>query len=311
MKLANHISVKALAEKYSLRLIGNSDQLVYGINEIHKVVPGDITFVDAEKYYKKSIYSDASIILINKEAEFPDHKTLLICDDPFSVYNNIILENRPIQYSNERISKTAIIHPTASIDDTAVIGPYVVIGAHSKIEANAYIGEYSVIGDNACIQAGAIIGSDAFYYKKTKAGFNKWRSAGRTIIHDHVEVGAGSTINKGVSGDTIIGEGTKIDCQVHIGHGVVIGKHCLFAAQVGIGGKTIIGDHVVAYGQVGITQNLVIGNNVILLAGSGVSKNIEDGKTYFGSPADEVNIKFRELASLRQLPNLLKDLQKK
>lgn len=311
MKLSKHISVQELAKKYNLKILGNQNQSAYGINEIHKVVEGDITFVDAEKYYTKSIQSNASIILINKETEFPEHKTLLICDEPFEIYNRIVLENRPELQEEERISKTAIIHPSSIVHSSAVIGPYVVIGPNAKIEANAIIAEHSIIGARTCIQAGAIIGSDAFYYKKTVSGFKKWRSGGRTIIHSDVEIGAGSTINKGVSGDTIVGEGTKIDCQVHIGHGVVIGRNCLFAAQVGIGGKTIIGDNVILYGKVGLTQNLKIGNNVIVLAGSGVSKDIEDGKTYFGAPAEEVKIKYRELASLRQLPKLLKDLQGK
>ncbi|MCC6816471.1 MAG: UDP-3-O-(3-hydroxymyristoyl)glucosamine N-acyltransferase [Saprospiraceae bacterium] len=311
MKLAQHIDVRTIAEKYNLQLLGNSEQIAYGINEIHKVVPGDITFVDAEKYYKKSINSDASIILINKETEFPEHKTLLICNDPFDVYNRIVCENRPQIQLNERISSTAVIHKTASIHPSAVISHHAVVGASTFIDANVVIGEYSVIGNHVNIQSGAIIGSDAFYYKKTKNGFVKWRSGGRTILQDDVEVGAGTTINKGVSGDTIIGQGTKIDCQVHIGHGVVVGKHCLFAAQVGIGGKTVIGDHVTLYGQVGLAQNLVIGNHVTVLAASGVSKNIEDGKIYFGAPADEMNVKYRELASLRQLPNLLKEFNKK
>ncbi|NOT37493.1 MAG: UDP-3-O-(3-hydroxymyristoyl)glucosamine N-acyltransferase [Saprospiraceae bacterium] len=310
MKLSRHIPVTEISEKYGLRLLGNHNQLAFGINEIHKVVEGDITFVDAEKYYSKSIQSNASIILINKEADFPEHKTLLICDNPFEVYNSIILENRPESHETEKISQSAFIHPTAIVHNTAVIGAYAVIGPYAKIEANVIISEFSVIGAHSCIQAGAIIGSDAFYYKKTNKGFIKWRSAGRTIIQNHVEIGAGSTINKGVSGDTIIGEGTKIDCQVHIGHGVVVGKNCLFAAQVGIGGKTIIGDNVVLYGKVGLTQNLTIGNNVVVLAASGVSKDIPDGKTYFGAPAEEISIKYRELASLRQLPKIIKEMQK-
>ena len=139
------------------------------------------------------------------------------------------------------------------------------------------------------------------FHKKTDEGFIQWRSGGRTILHDNVRVGAGSTLNKGVSGDTIVHEGTKIDCQVHLGHGVVIGKNCLLAAQVGIGGKTIVGDQCVFYGQVGIAQNLTIGDNVIILAKSGVSKSLAGGKTYFGIPAEEVSKKYREMAAVRLL----------
>ncbi|MBL7827310.1 MAG: UDP-3-O-(3-hydroxymyristoyl)glucosamine N-acyltransferase, partial [Saprospiraceae bacterium] len=119
------------------------------------------------------------------------------------------------------------------------------------------------------------------------------------------------TIAKGVSGDTVIGKGSKLDCQIHIGHGVVVGKNCLFAAQVGIGGKTMIGDNVVLYGQVGIAQAVEIGDGAILLAKSGVSKSLEGGKTYFGAPAEEVKVKYKELAALRQLPDFIKDFRSK
>lgn len=151
------------------------------------------------------------------------------------------------------------------------------------------------------MQAGALIGTDAFYYKKINGHYHKWRSGGRVIIGNDVEVGAGCTISRGVSGETIIGEGTKLDCQIHIGHGAVIGRHCLIAAQVGIAGKTIIGDHCVIYGQVGIAQNLHIGDHTILLAKSGVSKDLEGGKTYFGVPAGEAREKYKEIAGIKML----------
>jgi UDP-3-O-[3-hydroxymyristoyl] glucosamine N-acyltransferase len=167
-----------------------------------------------------------------------------------------------------------------------------------------------VIGDNVTIQAGSVIGTDAFYYKKTEKGYDKWRSCGRVVIENDVEIGACCTINKGVSGDTIIGEGTKLDCQIHIAHGVVVGKRCLFAAQVGIGGKTIIGDEVVLYGQVGIIHNLRIGNQVVVMAGSGVNKDLESGKVYFGSPAGEAKSKFREVAALKMLPEFMQKNRK-
>src|SRR5690606_30029363 len=151
-------------------------------------------------------------------------------------------------------------------------------------QAGAYIGNDTVIGDRVNIQAGALLGTDAFYFKKTDKQYSKWNSCGRVVIENDVEIGAGCTINKGVSGDTIIGAGSKLDSQVHIGHGAVIGKNCLFAAQVGVAGKTIIGSNVVLYGQVGIAQNLTIGDGAVLLAKSGVSKNLEGNKVYFGIP---------------------------
>ncbi|MBK6543800.1 MAG: UDP-3-O-(3-hydroxymyristoyl)glucosamine N-acyltransferase [Saprospiraceae bacterium] len=301
MKLSKPIHVNELASRFGMQLVGNKDQWIYGINEIHKVENGDLTFVDAEKYYSKSINSQASIILINKEAECPEGKTLLITDQPFEVYNQLVLEARPIIPQFTSIAETAYIHSSATIESNVVIGHHAVIGAHAHIQSNSCIGEFTVVGNHVNIQSGVIIGSDAFYYKKTNEGFKKWRSAGRVILHDWVDIGAGCTINKGVSGDTIIGEGTKIDCQVQIGHGVVIGKHCLIASQVGIAGKTILGDHVVLYGQVGIAQNLIIGDRVTVLAKSGVGKNLETGKTYFGIPCEEARLKLKEMAALRIL----------
>jgi UDP-3-O-[3-hydroxymyristoyl] glucosamine N-acyltransferase len=301
MKLNTPIPVRDLAKRYNMKLIGNENQLIYGINEIHKVEEGDLTFVDVEKYYDKSIHSAATIILINKEVEAPNGKTLLITETPFDVYNQLVLETRPIIPQMHAISETAYIHPSAIIEANVTIGHYAVIGANSRIQCNSVIGEYSVIGNNVNIQQGVVIGSDAFYFKKTADGYKKWRSGGRVIIQDYVDIGSGCTINKGVSGDTIIGEGTKIDCLVQIGHGVEIGKHCLIASQVGIAGKTIIGDHCVFYGQVGITQNLIIGDRVVVLAKSGVDKNLETGKTYFGVPVGEVRSKMREMAALRIL----------
>ena len=131
---------------------------------------------------------------------------------------------------------------------------------------------YTKIGDHVTIQSGTVIGSDAFYFQKKEEGYKKWTSGGEVIIEDKVEIGPNCTICKGVSGSTIIGTGTKLDGQVHIGHGVEIGTNCLLAAQVGIGGKAIIGNEVTIYGQVGIAPRLVIDDKVIILAKSGVSK---------------------------------------
>ena len=310
MKFAKSIPIKTIAERFKCELIGNAELEATGINEIHKVEKGDITFVDVDKYYDKSINSAASIIIINKRTTFPEGKALLLCENPFSVYNQIAKEHRPFEPLNALISDSAVIHPSSVLEPNVVVGHHVRIGKNCYIQTNVFIGEYTVIGDNVTIQAGSVIGTDAFYHKKTASGFEKWRSCGRVIIENDVEVGACCTINKGVSGDTIIGEGTKMDCQIHIAHGVVVGKRCLFAAQVGIGGKTIIGDEVVLYGQVGIIHNLVIGDNVIVLAGAGVNKNLESGKAYFGSPASEARAKYKELAALKMLPDFMRENRK-
>jgi len=302
MKFPAPIPVAELAQKLNARLLGDSSLQATGINEIHQVSAGDITFVDAPKYFKKALQSAASVILINAEVDCPDGKALLVCDAPFDAYNSIVLEHRPMQPLATAISSQAKIHPTAIIEPNAAIGPHVRIGAHCRIHANAVIHEYSVLGESVEVQSGAVVGSDAFYFKKTAEGYKPWRSGGRAVLEKGVLISAGCTINKGVSGDTIIGAGSMLDCQVHIGHDVVIGKHCLFAAQVGIGGNTKVEDEVVLYGQVGIAQNLHIGKKAVVLAKSGVSKDLEGGKVYFGYPAKEARTAYRELAALRHLP---------
>ena len=161
------------------------------------------------------------------------------------------------------------------------------------------------------INPNAVIGSDAFYYhQRSDKSFEPWHSIGRVIIEDDVRIGALCTIDRGVSGNTVIGKGSKLDDQVHVGHGVVIGKHCLIAAQSGIAGKTIIQDYVTIYGQVGISKALVIGEGATILAQTGVNKSIPGGKRYVGSPAGEAFSTFKEYAALRRLPELLKKMDR-
>lgn len=307
MKLSSPIKVIDLAQQLAAnKIIGNQTFEITGINEIHKVVTGDLTFVDIEKYYQKALTSAASVILINKAVEKPVDKILIIVDEPFEIYNKLVRQYRPFRPLNALISETSLIHPSSVIEPNVVIGNHVKIGKNCYIQSNVTIRDYTIIENNVTIESGSVIGADAFYYKPTEKGYKKWRSVGRTIIQDHVEIGAGCTICKGVSGDTIIGTGTKLDCQVHIGHGVVIGKNGLMAAQVGIGGKTIIGDNVILYGQVGVSAKLTIGDKVTVLAKSGVTKNLKANRSYFGYPAGEVKRMYKELAALRSLPDLLK-----
>ena len=307
MKFSTPISLAEIVQAINpSQIIGSTTITVTGINEIHKVAMGDITFVDVEKYYQKAFLSAASIIIINQETTAPEGKTLLVCDQPFEAYNQLVKKHRPFRPLNSLINPSAHIHPSAIIEPNVIIGPNVRIGKRSYIQSNVTIREYTNIGDQVIIQSGSTIGTDAFYFHKKEKNYEKWRSGGRVIIEDQVDIGPSCTICKGVSGDTIIGAGTKLDAQVHIGHGVEIGQNCLLAAQVGIGGKTIIGDEVILYGQVGIAPRLKIADKVTVLAKSGVSKNLKTATTYFGYPAREVSLQYKALAALRMLPNLLK-----
>ncbi len=306
MKFKTPIPVRELAKRFDLQIIGDDNLLATGINEIHKVEAGDITFSDVKKYFKKSLDSAATIILLNEAAPCPEGKVILVAENPFEVYNKLIVEHRPTIYKSSLIHDSAVIHPSTVLEPNVVVGPHVHIGKYCHIMANTVIEEYSIIGDHVTIQPGAVIGSDAFYYKRGPEGHQKWRSGGRVVIEDHVEIGALNTINKGVSGDTIIGAGSKFDCQVHIGHGAVIGKDCLIAAQVAIGGKSSLGDRVVLYGQVGVTHDVHIGPDATILAKSVVTRSIEGGKTYNGIPVVEATLRNRQILALRKLPEFMR-----
>ena len=307
MRFPQPLSVKSLAERFNARVIGDETAVATGINEIHKVEPGDIAFSDVKKYFAKTLESAATVILLNEPAECPPGKAILIVENPFEVYDTLVRDYRPFEPLRHPVYHGTDIHPTAILEPGVVVAPHVRIGAGTYIQANTYIGSHTIIGDRVVIGPNTSIGTDAFYFKKHSDGhYQPWQSGGRVVIGHDVHIGPGCTIAKGVSGDTIIGEGSKLDGQIHIGHGAVIGRHCLFAAQVGIGGKTIIGDRVVLYGQVGVAQAITIGDGATVLAKSGISKSLEGGQTYFGIPAEEVRDKYRELAALRQLPDLLK-----
>ncbi len=291
-------------------ITGKSDNIT-GINEIHKVVEGDLSFVDHPKYYDKCLTSAASVVLINSETvDNPQGKTLLISDDPFRDYNVLVRHFRPFIPIQHNISPTAKIGENTIIQTGVVIGEKVQIGNNCIIHPNVSIYNHTQIGDNVIIHANTVIGADAFYFKRRPEGYDKMLSCGRVIIEDDVEIGALCTIDKGVSGDTIIGQGTKLDNQVHIGHGCVIGKNCLFAAQVGVAGKAHIKDNVILWGQVGVSKSLTIGENAVVLAQSGVPKSLEGNRTYFGSPVGDARSKMKEIAALKQLPDLLKRSRK-
>jgi len=308
MKFKMPISITDIAKLIDAEIIGDSTIKVTFLSEIHKVEKGSLMFVDNEKYYNQAIYSAATAIMINKKLECPEGKALLIVENPFEAYNKLALHFNPFIPIRRSVSPTAIIGENTILEPGVVVGNHVTIGDNCLIRANTVLLDNTKIGSNVIIHANSSIGNDAFYMSRNAdKSYNRWHSIGRVIIEDNVEIGAGCTIDKGVSGDTIVGEGTKIDNLVHIGHGVCIGRHCLLAAQVGIAGKTIIQDYVRIYGQVGISKSIVVGEGATILPKTGVLKSIPGGdKEYIGIPAAESRGKFREMAALRQLPALIK-----
>lgn len=309
MKFPKIHTLKEIADLIDCEFVGDANFQVLGMNEIHVVEPGDIVFVDHPKYYDKALNSAATIILINKNVDCPDGKALLISDDPFRDFNKLTRHFRPFQGTNVSISMNSEIGENTFIQPNCFVGNNVKIGKNCIIHSNVSIYDNTIIGDNVIIQAGTILGADAFYYKKRETGFDQLLSGGRVVIENNVGIGALCTIDKGVTGDTTIGEGTKIDNQVHVGHDTIIGKKCLIAAQTGIAGCVIIEDEVTLWGQVGTTSGITIGKKAVVLGQTGVTKSIEGGKSYFGTPIEESREKLKQLAHIKQIPDILNKLK--
>lgn len=309
MKFPRIHTLKEIAEIIDCHYVGADDFGVHGMNEIHVVEPGDIVFVDHPKYYDKALQSAATIVLINKEVDCPQGKALLISDDPFRDFNKLTKHFRPFVAANASVSASAKIGEGTVIQPNCFIGHNVTIGTNCLLHANVIVYDNTVIGDNVIIHSGTILGADAFYYKKRPEGFDQLLSGGKVIIEDNVGIGALCTIDKGVTGDTTIGAGTKIDNQVHVGHDTIIGKKCLIAAQTGIAGCVVIEDEVTLWGQVGTTSGITIGAKAVVLGQTGVSKSIEGGKTYSGTPIDEAREKMKQFAYIKKIPEILNKLK--
>ena len=272
---------------------------------------GDIVFVDHPKYYDKALQSLATVVLINKKVQRPAGKALLISDDPFRDFNKLTNHFNPFEPARAVIADSAKIGTHTIIQPNVFIGNNVIIGDECVIHPNVTIYDNTIIGNHVTIHAGTVLGADAFYYKNRPTGFDKLISGGRVVIDNNVDIGASCTIDRGVTGDTTIGEGSKLDNQIQIGHDTVLGKKCLIASHTGIAGCVVVEDEVTLWGQVGVISGITIGKGAVVYAQSGIANSLEGGKTYFGSPAVEARDKMRELATIKNMPSILKKLKNK
>ncbi|GAC1380642.1 MAG: UDP-3-O-(3-hydroxymyristoyl)glucosamine N-acyltransferase [Ginsengibacter sp.] len=311
MQFPSPVSINWIASFINAEVVGETIKDISGINEIHNVSEGDLVFVDHPKYYDKCLNSAASFIIINKKLEAPAGKILFVVDDPFESYQKVVNHFRPFTTSTKMISDSAVIGSGSVIMPNVFIGNNVKVGNDCIIHPNVCVYDNCVIGNNVEIHSGTVIGSDAFYFntkKNRNVWYNKMTSCGRVVIEDYAEIGANCTIDRGVSSDTIIGQGTKLDNLVHLGHEVVTGKNCLIAAQVGVAGCTVLKDGVTLWGQVGVNKTLTIGENAIVLAQSGVPGDLEGGKTYWGSPTESSLTRRRELIWIKRIPEIWQKL---
>lgn len=326
MKLQENTTLKQAAAILSCEYIGNPNHIISGFNEIHLVEKGDATFTDVAKYYEKALTSAATTIIINQQVEAPEGKALLIHHEPFTAYNTLTEHfqprsafdtfGEPILGKNVKIGrnvvfgKDVVLGDNVEIGHNTTIGSNVRIGNNSLIYANVFIADETVIGNDVCINAGCVIGGEGFYFKSRANSKEKLLSKGRVVIHDHVDIGANCTIDKGISGDTTIGEWTKLDSLIQIGHDTVIGKRCLIAAQVGIAGVVVVEDDVMIWGQAGINKDLTIGKGATILGKTGVMSSLAGGKKYLGMIANDHREALRQEASMRQLPDFMAKVKK-
>lgn len=305
MILDKPLTAAEIARLIGAEAQGNIDRLVTGLNEINRVGEGDLVFVDHPKYYDKALNSAATTILIDKAVEAPAGKAIIISADPCRDYNALVQGFMPRSgWAKEDIS----IGDGTQVHPSAVIGPHVRIGRDCIIHPGAVIYERTTIGDRVTIHANVVIGADPFYYKKRPSGYDKMIPGGSVVIGDDVEIGALSTIDRGVSADTRIGKGTKMDNHVQVGHDTIIGEHCLICAHVAIAGAVVMEDGVTLWGQVGIPSKLRVGKGAVILGQSGIMSSVEGGKTYLGSPAREAKQMLREIALRAKLPEIAKKL---
>jgi len=318
-----------IARQLDGQVIGDPATPLSGFAPAPAARSGDLTFAENENFFHKAEQSAAAAILIDGPYTSAC-KTLIRVANARVGFARVLPLFFPERAFAPGIHPSSVCASSAEIDPAAHIGPFCVIGEKVKIGPKAVLRGGNHIGDNCIIgagaqlfpnavlysqtqigrrvrvHAGAVIGGDGFGYVLDAGIQRKIPQVGQVIIHDDVEIGANVTIDRGALGPTIIGQGTKIDNLVQIGHNVIIGEHCLVVAQVGIAGSTRIGSDTTLAGQVGMAGHLKIGNKVIIAAQSGVMHDVPDGGKWLGSPAQPDRQAKRQLIALQQLPELIR-----
>jgi UDP-3-O-[3-hydroxymyristoyl] glucosamine N-acyltransferase len=313
MKFPNKLSVNQIIEimKCEVTVKGNLNNMISGINEIHSVEEEDISFVDNQKYYDRVLQSKACAIIINKDVVPPHGKTIFITDDPLQCFLNIVQHFVKFNPQNTAIHPSVKIGEGTVIQPNVFIGENVVIGNHCIIHSNVSIYENTVIGNHVIIHSNSTIAGDACYFQKRDTGWVKLTSCGSVKIEDEVEIGANCCIDRGVTGVTFIGKGTKFDNQVQVGHDTHIGEHCFLVSQCGISGCSYIDDFCTIWARAGVNKDIYMAKNTTLLAVSVLDKSVtEEGMVLFGAPAEDARKKWREMAYVRNLPELFAEIEK-
>jgi UDP-3-O-[3-hydroxymyristoyl] glucosamine N-acyltransferase len=325
-----------IAERVQGEVFGEGSTLLTGFSSADHARAGDLTFADKEEYMVAAEESAATAILVS--GAFSSTKKIVIRVPSARIAVARLLPIFfPLDQHPQGIHPSASVDPSARVDAKAHIGPNCVVGAGVQIGARSvlmggnYIGRDSSLGEDVClfpnvvvyhrtvighrvvIHAGTVVGSDGYGYVFDEGRHRKVLQVGNVIIHDDVEIGANSAIDRAALGATVIGAGTKIDNLVHIAHNVVMGRHCLVMGQVGFAGSTKLGDYVVVASQSGIAGHLKLGNQAMIGAKSGVMRDIPDGGKVLGIPAMPDKQAKRQIIAVQQLPEMiyrLRELEK-
>jgi UDP-3-O-[3-hydroxymyristoyl] glucosamine N-acyltransferase len=310
------------------------DRRITGIAALDRASPKDLAFFDRQKYAGQLAGTKAgACFVMERDAERAPARVSVLCvREPYRAFIEVTRSLFPDAlrpsslFEVKGVASGAFVHATArmengvTVDPGAVIGPGAEIGAGTLINAGAVIGpkvrigrgcavganssiSNCLMGDRVVVHPGCMIGQDGFGYVRAKGAHRKILQVGRVIIQDDVEIGAGTTIDRGAIRDTVIGEGTKIDNLVQIGHNVSIGRHCIIISQCGISGSVVIEDHVILAGQVGLADNVTIGEGAVVGARSGVMSDVPAGEKWFGYPAMRGREFLRNMMTLRRWVN--------
>jgi UDP-3-O-[3-hydroxymyristoyl] glucosamine N-acyltransferase len=330
---AGPFSLRAISEVADARPPADADAglEITDVRPLDAAGEGHVSFLDNPKYLPLFARTGASVCLVAAKFanQAPNGTVCLVSPEPYRSFAKVLAlfypdAGTPKAAREEAATRPSPIHPSARLEQGvvvergAVIGKEAEIGRGTTIAAGTVIGyrvhigrdcfigpnatvTHTLVGNRVIIHAGASIGQDGFGFAMGKAGHLKVPQIGRVIIQDDVEIGANTTIDRGALRDTIIGEGTKIDNLVQIGHNVVIGRHCIIVAQTGISGSSELGDFVALGGQVGVVGHVKIGAGAQIAASSNVRGNVPPGVRWGGTPAKPARLWFRELTVLRRL----------